>query len=102
MKPLPVISCQLPERARHYSRRHECASYLLNLAEGLERIGAAGVAAPVIYSFAGFKLSCHQKRASISHFLEQKVCPSRARLVLRRYWEKHHRQTAVAVAAASY
>lgn len=49
--------------------------------------GATGKPRPVIYSFAGFMLSCSQKRASISHFLEQKFCPSRARLVLRKYWE---------------
>ena len=39
------------------------------------------------YSVAGFRLSFSQKRASISHFLEQNVCPSRARLVLFKYWE---------------
>jgi hypothetical protein len=49
--------------------------------------GATASRAPVIYWFAGFTLSCNQKLASISHFLEQKVCPSRARLVLRKYWE---------------
>jgi len=49
--------------------------------------GAAGKPRLMSYSRAGFKLSCSQKRASISHFLEQKVCPSRARLVLRKYWE---------------
>ena len=40
-----------------------------------------------IYWFAGFKLSCIQKRASTSHFFEQNVWPSRARLVLFKYWE---------------
>ena len=56
--------------------------------EKLSGKGATGKPRPVIiYSVAGFKLSCNQKRASISHFLEQNVCPSRARLVLRKYWE---------------
>lgn len=49
--------------------------------------GATVKPRPVVYSVAGFKLSASQKRASISHFLEQNVCPSRARLVLRKYWE---------------
>ena len=39
------------------------------------------------YSLSGFKLSSNQERPINSHFLEQNVCPSRARLVLLRYWE---------------
>jgi len=39
------------------------------------------------YSLSGFKLSSNQERPINSHFLEQNVRPSRARLVLLRYWE---------------
>jgi hypothetical protein len=39
------------------------------------------------YSLSGVKLSSNQERPINSHFLEQNVRPSRARLVLLRYWE---------------
>jgi hypothetical protein len=62
-------------------------AFLLDFMKSLGGEGATGKPRPVIYSFAGFTISCNQKLASISHFLEQNVCPSRARLVLRKYWE---------------
>jgi hypothetical protein len=53
----------------------------------VEKKGAAPEGRAFGYSLSGFKLSSNQERPINSHFLEQNVCPSRARLVLFRYWE---------------
>src|SRR5664280_3385600 len=76
-------------------RRYQCGGIAVsddgtdNLSgrEDRRREGRGRRAAPFGYSLSGFKLFSNQERPINSHFLEQNVCPSRARLVLLSYWE---------------